>query len=222
MSRASWDDWDGPPGSLCATRVGIELSPVSQFAEQRYTDLLISLETRWLGRIYQRLFRWHIRSLELGFTLDVGCGIGRNLLHLDGNGVGIDISLSSLAVCRARGLAVFSPEEFECSVYNRPARFDSLLLAHVCEHMSQRQAAELIARYASLVKPSGKLILITPQEAGFRQYPEDHVEFMDYATLRRIASSTGFMTCRSYSFPLPRPFGCVLRSNEFVLIASRQ
>jgi SAM-dependent methyltransferase len=195
--------------------------PMSQLAEERYTNLLISLEARWLSRIYQRLFRWHIRSLKLGFTLDVGCGIGRNLMHLDGNGIGIDISLSSLAVCRARGLTAFTPEEFERSVYNRRNRFDSLLFAHICEHMSQRQAAELVARYTSLVKGSGKLVLITPQEAGFRKYPEDHVEFMDHAALRHTELSAGFTPRIDYSFPLPA-FGNILRSNEFVLIASRQ
>jgi SAM-dependent methyltransferase len=194
---------------------------MSQTAEQRYTDLLVSLETRWTGRLCQIPFGWHVRFLKLGFTLDVGCGIGRNLLHLGGDGIGIDVSLSSLAVCRQRGLTVFTPEKFEASVYNRPGRFDSLLLAHVCEHMTEKEAIELVTRYTRLVKPSGRLVLITPQEAGFAQYPEDHVEFMDLVSLRRIAAAVGFASKASYSFPLPRPLGRLLRSNEFVMIATR-
>ena len=43
---------------------------------------------RWVD--VQAPYRWNLRGLRLGFTLDVGCGIGRNLVTFDGHGVGID------------------------------------------------------------------------------------------------------------------------------------
>src|SRR3954470_22543342 len=103
-----------------------------------YTDRLNRLESVWWKRLLdvQRPYRWNLQRLQLGFTLDVGCGVGRNLINLDGNGVGVDHNESSVAEARSRGLVALTPGEFATSEFARPQRFDSLLLAHVVEHMS--------------------------------------------------------------------------------------
>jgi hypothetical protein len=41
---------------------------------------------------------------------DVGCGLGRNLGHLDGNGVGVDHNAESVAIAQSRGLRAFRNE----------------------------------------------------------------------------------------------------------------
>src|SRR5439155_25078118 len=89
---------------------------------EQYADRLVSLQTarwkRWLD--VQAPFRWNLRRLRPGFTLDIGCGIGRNLLHLGGQGVGVDTNEHCVRVARARGLIAFTPEEFRRSVdHNR-------------------------------------------------------------------------------------------------------
>ena len=43
--------------------------------------------------------------------------------------------------CRARGLEVFTPDEFRQTEHARPERFDSLLLAHVIEHLTEDDGA---------------------------------------------------------------------------------
>jgi len=57
-----------------------------------YADRLESrAASRWRKYLGVQLpYRWNLRRLRLGFVLDVGCGVGRNLAHLDGNGVGVD------------------------------------------------------------------------------------------------------------------------------------
>ncbi len=98
--------------------------------------------------------------------------------------------------------------------------FDTILLAHVAEHMDRIQAAELLATYQLLLKKGGRIIVITPQEAGFRS-DDTHVEFMDFDKVRGIFDQLGYQTVRQYSFPFPRVVGKIFRYNEFVSIERR-
>lgn len=198
-------------------------SPLSRSTrDENYTSRLLAGERVWWRRLLdvQAPYRWNLRRLRPGFTLDVGCGIGRNLQHLRGQGVGIDHNPASVEVARKRGLQAFTPGEFERSAFNSPERFDSLLLAHVLEHIGRQEAVALMRRYTPHLKSDGKVILITPQESGFRSDPT-HVEFLDFGALRAIAREAGLVPIREYSFPLTRPFGRVFRHNEFVSISRK-
>jgi 2-polyprenyl-3-methyl-5-hydroxy-6-metoxy-1,4-benzoquinol methylase len=158
----------------------------------------------------QAPYRWNLRRLKPGRTLDVGCGIGRNLVHLMGEGVGVDPNPACVVEARARGCEAFVPDELPAGL------FDSVLIAHVLEHLQEPEA--LVARYVPRLRPGGQLILITPQELGFA-CDETHVQFLDLADLRRIAENAGLTVERAYSFPLPRWAGALFRYNEFVLTA---
>ncbi|HSL21785.1 MAG TPA: class I SAM-dependent methyltransferase [Vicinamibacterales bacterium] len=186
-----------------------------------YAERLIALQTarwkRWLD--VQAPFRWNLRRLRPGFTLDLGCGIGRNLQHLGGRGVGVDTNEHCVRAARARGFIAFTPSEFRRSTeFNRSGRFDSLLLAHVAEHMAEEQVLALLREYESLVRPEGRLILICPQEAGFRS-DRTHVEFMDFERLSRVSGRLGYTVEHAYSFPFPRFAGPLFTYNEFVVVS---
>jgi SAM-dependent methyltransferase len=188
-----------------------------------YADRLARLETVWWKRALdvQRPYRWNLRRLEPGFTLDVGCGLGRNLGHLDGHGVGVDHNPDSVAIARARGLTAFTPDEFAASEYATPGRFDALLCAHVVEHMHRDEAVELLRPYLPSVRGGGKVIMITPQERGFRSDPT-HVEFVDFDALHDLVMRLGLAPESQRSFPLPRSAGRVFTYNEFVVVARTQ
>jgi hypothetical protein len=82
--------------------------------------------------------------------------------------------------------------------------------------MTEPEAVDLLKEYAPLVKEGGRLILIAPQESGFRS-DSTHVEFLDFPRLRAIAASAGFpVQVKEYSFPFPRPLGRIFKHNEFV------
>ena len=187
-----------------------------------YTRRLETLGDAGWKRFFdvQAPYRWNIRRLALGFTLDVGCGIGRNLLHLGGHGVGIDPNADSIETARRRGCTVLTSDAFDSSEYARADHFDSLLLAHVVEHMGVDQASDLVARYLGFIRPGGKVVLIAPQEAGYRS-DDTHVQFMDFSALEVILSRAGVEYERSYSFPFPRPVGRVFLHNEFVVMGRR-
>lgn len=185
-----------------------------------YTERLDRLEgKRWKRWLHvQAPYRWNLRRLKLGRTLDVGCGIGRNLLHLDGNGVGVDHNAASVAVARRRGLEAYTTEEFFASPLGSPGAFDSLLAAHLVEHMKDDEALAVLRRYVPCVKPGGKVVIITPQEKGFASDPT-HVRFAGPAEVSNLASRLGLDVERQYSFPLPRAFGHSFTHNEFVTVA---
>jgi len=185
-----------------------------------YARRLQSLEGLWWKRFFkvQAPYRWNLTRLGLGKTLEVGCGIGRNLKHLRGQAVGIDHNAASVAIARDRGLLAFTPEEFKTSEYSRRGAFDSLLLAHVVEHMLFDDAVSLVRGHVPFVRPGGKLVIVTPQEAGYRS-DATHVTFVDFRAIGALCASVGAQVARSYSFPFPRAAGRFFAYNEFVVVA---
>lgn len=165
----------------------------------------------------QRPYRWNLRRLQPGFVLDVGCGIGRNLKHLDGNGVGVDHNPDCVAACRADGLVAFTPDEFAASEYAVPHRFDSVLFAHVLEHMTIDEAVELVGANVKFVRRGGRVLVITPQERGQRS-DSTHVTFIDRGAIRRIASKLNMEVTSVASFPFTRQVGRVFTYNETVSV----
>lgn len=197
-----------------------ESSAGSPTAGAEYAARLAALENARWRRILgvQAPYRWNIRRLNLGRVLDVGCGLGRNLAHLDGNGVGVDHNADSIAIARARGLTAFTSAEFPQSEYAVPGAFDSMLMAHVVEHLDPGYAVELVRTYLPYVKQGGQVAFITPQERGYAS-DSTHIAFTDFDGLRRLCEKTGLAPQRQYSFPLPRAAGRVFTYNEFVLVA---
>ncbi len=187
-----------------------------------YAQRLVRLQSaglrRWID--VQAPYRAHLRNLKLGFTLDLGAGVGRNLLHLKGEGVGVDHNPEAVRQMRERGLVAYTSEEFMQSPYARAERFDSILFAHVAEHLEWDNAIGLLAEYLKFLKPGGKLVVITPQEAGFRSDPT-HVNFLDDKACIELVTKLGLKVIQSYSFPLPRFTGRFFPHNEFVTLAQK-
>jgi 2-polyprenyl-3-methyl-5-hydroxy-6-metoxy-1,4-benzoquinol methylase len=188
-----------------------------------YTQRLMDVQNIWYKRFIdvQLPYRWNLQRLKHGLTLDIGCGIGRNLLNLRGQGVGIDHNADSVQIARQRGLTAFTPEQFQVSSFNEPERFDSLLLSHVAEHMTLAEAVEVLRQHLHLLKHGGKVIIFTPQEAGQRSDPT-HVEFMDLKKLREITVQLRLSILKEYSFPFPRIFGHLFLYNEFVSVSCKK
>jgi 2-polyprenyl-3-methyl-5-hydroxy-6-metoxy-1,4-benzoquinol methylase len=168
----------------------------------------------------QAPYRWHIRRLNLGHTLDVGCGIGRNLGHLRGNGVGVDHNLTSVRFCRSQGLAAYTIDEFFASEHAKPETFDALLAAHLLEHVPADAAQQIVESYLPFVRPGGRIVFITPQERGYAS-DATHVRFVGFTEAAAVASALDLTVHRQYSFPLPRTAGRIFTYNEFVTVASK-
>jgi len=194
---------------------------VPQTAQTDYAERLARLEgARWKQVLdVQRPYRWNLRRLGLGRTLDVGCGLGRNLAALE-NGVGVDHNADSIGMARERGLRAWTTEEWPTCVDAVESSFDAMLVAHVLEHLDEATADAVLESYLPYLKPGAKLVLICPQEKGYTT-DHTHVRFVDEQGLRATARRLGFSPTREYSFPFPRATGKVFPYNEFVLMAQR-
>lgn len=186
--------------------------------DNAYADRLVRLgDARWKRVLdVQAPYRWNLRRLGLGDTLDVGCGTGRNLLNLGPGSVGVDHNAKSVEIARGRNLDAYTAEDFHAGSADRLGRFEAMLLAHVVEHMDVDSAVKLIEEYRPYLQPRARLVLICPQEAGYRSDPT-HVTFMDSERLQDLATAVGAPVDRAYSFPFPRPVGRVFTYNEFVV-----
>ncbi|MGH8947371.1 MAG: class I SAM-dependent methyltransferase, partial [Acidimicrobiia bacterium] len=191
-------------------------------ADREYTARL----EKQTGKGWKRLlgvqapYRRHIRKVVEGRVLDVGCGIGRNLQHLDGNGVGVDLNPHSIEVARSHGLTAYTSDEFAAGPDATMGGYDSLLFAHVLEHMTPEEASSLLGVYLPYLGNGGRVIVIVPQEAGFRSDPT-HVTFLDLDDLMQIEGDHDLVREAGYSFPLPRSAGRVFTHNETVALSRK-
>ena len=167
----------------------------------------------------QKLYANQIIRLQPGLVLDIGCGIGRLLEHLP-DAVGIDHNPHSIGVARQRSFQAFTVQEFRDSKLCVDQSFDSILLAHVLEHLTPLESLQLITSYLALLKPQGKLIIVCPQEAGYRS-DETHTHFLDFSAIEEICRGLGFEIESQKSFPFPRFMGRLFRYNEFIVSAKR-
>lgn len=166
----------------------------------------------------QAPYRWNIRRLSLGRVLDLGCGNGRNLEHLRGNGVGIDHNATFVASCRRRGLEVYPPTEFAREA-SRLGQFDTLLLSHVAEHLERNDAESLVRVYRPYVRAGGRLAVITPQKRGHASDPT-HVVYYNSAEHRRFFTALRASIDQHFSFPFPFWVGDAFTYNETISIGT--
>ena len=193
--------------------------PAMSYDDAAYTERLKG--ARWKRVLNtQAPYRWNLRRLDLGYVLDVGCGIGRNLAHLDGNGVGVDLSPTSIAEARARGFTAYTAEEFPTCPDAQPERYDSLLFAHVLEHMTHAEASDLVGSHLPYLRPGGQVVIIVPQPAGYASDPT-HVEFVDRAAIKEIETTHGLESVRLYSFPFPPAVGKTFLHNETIAVSRK-
>jgi 2-polyprenyl-3-methyl-5-hydroxy-6-metoxy-1,4-benzoquinol methylase len=216
-----------PPSATSRTGRSADVTepvPESATADAEYTRHLETsvAERHGLRRLLdpQRPYRWNIRRLGLGRVLDIGCGVGRYLAHLDGNGIGVDHNPTSIATARARGLTAYTTDEFPSSADARAEAFDSLLFAHVLEHLTLPDADDLVREYLPYVRPDGQVVVICPQERGQRS-DATHVTFLPAAEIEQLLGRCGLQVERTMSFPFPRRVGRWFTHNETIVIGRR-
>lgn len=200
-------------------------------ADSGYADRLESLtHKRWKVVLdVQRPYRWNLKRLKPGVTLDVGCGVGRHLANLSQGSVGIDFNEHSISKARSLGYEAYTPEDFQADekYKDKQPAFDSILLSHVLEHLTLEQSHDVLSTYLPYLKEGGRAIVMCPQEKGYATPPkghakgEAHVTFLDSNDIQEILGNLGLGIERAYSFPFPRRMGKIFRYNETVVVGKK-
>ena len=198
-------------------------SIVPPTAQEDYAERLERLQSaRWKTWLdVQAPYRRHVQRLHLGRTVDVGCGLGRNLAWLDEGSVGVDHNPYSVGVARSRGLDAWTDGDFFADpVLSAPASYDSLLAAHLVEHIPADEIVGILAPYVALLAPRGRAAFITPMERGYAS-DATHVRFSDTEVLVDLCEQLGLVVRKTYPFPFPRWTGRFFTYNEFVVLAQK-
>ena len=190
--------------------------------DSEYVQRLVAISDKRSRKILQVVnpYRYNLRKWVRGNTLEIGCGIGRNLTYLNNpENIGLDVNHSAIEHCRSIGHNVYTNSEFAGSKHSR-TKFDNILISHVLEHMTSDQAVDLIINYLPSLKSDGQIIIVCPQARGFKSDPT-HVEFMNLKALAKIIARCDLTLQKSFSHPFPRIFSHIFIYNEYVVIASK-
>lgn len=185
-----------------------------------YAARLQALSAKRWKRYVPNPYRWVIRRHALGEVLDVGCGIGRCLDFLPGRSLGIDPNADAVAVCESRGFAATTVDAFWADG-GADRRFDTVLCAHVVEHMTHQESVDLLAPYVALLRPGGSLMVVVPQLRGHHS-DATHVRLVSGDDLRSLVADLGLELSRVWSFPGPRWLGRWFVYNETIALAARR
>src|SRR4051812_50160281 len=103
-----------------------------------YADRLVALEQVWWKRLLnvQAPYQWNLRRRKLGRTLEIGCGVGRNLATLPAGFVGGDPHEKSGKGGRAPGVPALTVDEVFAGDETQVATFDTPFVAPLLQHPS--------------------------------------------------------------------------------------
>lgn len=190
--------------------------------EKEYADYLVKAQgIGWKNMLdVQRPYRINIQRLSLGKTLDVGCGIGRNLKSLPNGSVGIDHNTYMVDDLVKQGYLAYTASGFKKSKYSKNELFDALLFAHIIEHMSSEDTEKMIRDYLKYLKKGGKVVIICPQKKGFSK-DSTHIKFHNRESISALLSRLNLVILKKQSFPLPEIFGSIFAPNEFWVVAEK-
>ncbi|MFH1942603.1 MAG: class I SAM-dependent methyltransferase [bacterium] len=143
----------------------------------------------------------HLSALPHGRVLDVGCGDGQILQFMQNLGwvaEGVDFDPVAVENARQKGLRVHAGTLQSLAAPSNS--FEAIILSHVIEHV--HAPAELLRECHRLIKPRGRLIVLTPNADswGHRKFqncwrglePPRHLQIFTPQSLRRLAQQAGF------------------------------
>lgn len=158
-------------------------------------------------RAYQQKYVGYFRPGE--HVLELACGYGvflEVLRERDVKGTGVDIFGEALDVCRHKGLSV-EKAEVTRFVATTEERFDGIFCAHLIEHLPGDTIPEFVMNCYRILRPGGRLILITPNSQNIQVITETfwldltHERLLPRILLESLLKDAGFRVLASGDDP---------------------
>jgi len=136
-----------------------------------------------------------------GPVADLGCGRGAMLEILRNQQVdsyGVDTFGPSLEMCREKGLKVVDCDLFAHLKGLPASSLGGVFCCHVIEHMTPDLAMVLLRESARILRPGGRLVLVTPNSKDLLVVTEGfwldltHVRLYPARLLRTLLEQVGF------------------------------
>jgi 2-polyprenyl-3-methyl-5-hydroxy-6-metoxy-1,4-benzoquinol methylase len=178
---------------------------------------LSELTTRLLFRFADEKSVIQMQRSYVRFFSDAGCkrvldlGSGRGLflelLRTAGiDGIGVDGSEEVSAEVRGRGFTVHTADvlTFLRQAAEEKQSYDGVFCSHLIEHLSGELAIELVSLVATVVRPGGRVVFVTPNIAnplvGTKVFWLDltHVRPYPRLLLQALLDEVGFRVLSSY------------------------
>lgn len=174
-------------------------------------------------RLRQLCTRFGVAPASSDF-LDIGCGMGGNLLAAKDLGMaicGFEPSEEHGTVAK-RDLGLPVVDDYFSSDKVGAQRFDIIMLSHVIEHIYDPKP--FLEDVASVLKPSGLLVVVTPNanaliarlagKAWPMLVPIDHVTMLSPRSITSVtpASCTAIVTTMEYPFEFFATLGSIVKA----------
>ena len=166
-----------------------------------YTDDQLAKRAFFARRAHEMLDAIERRQGAPGRLLDVGCGIGTELVVARERGwraTGIELAAASLEVARASGLEVIAQPIGTAPLAEQS--FDCVTINHALEHIPR--ARPVLAHVRRVLRPGGLLFVSVPNLGAWPHrarvhrlglaFNDDHYLFFTPPTLSRLLGDAGF------------------------------
>lgn len=166
----------------------------------------------------------HLPKDKQARILDVGCGDGNFVYHLQQEGYknasGIDVSPEQIEKGRAMGISNLHCGDLIPFLQNSSEQYDAVIAKDVIEHFTKDEVFEILMAVSKVLKPNGIFIMQVPNGQGFYYtsiFYGDYTHEMAYteSSIRQVMLNTGFSGVSCYPTG-PVPHGLVA-SIRFVL-----
>lgn len=168
-------------------------------------EVLYQWGTEELTASVQARFVPYFNNLP-GRVLEVGCGKGVMLSMLKEKGIpayGIDLSDTTVEYCRSKGLEALRSDALTHLKTLPGESLGGIFCAHVIEHLSPDDGVALLRECFRVLKPGGRLVLITPNARDLRTTERfwldlTHVRLYPEKLLHFLAKKEGFRSVVSF------------------------